>query len=106
MHDTQKNCRDLADHLEHNVTDAEYNQSSFHCESRNTSCAAGHAAWVGIGGLVMDVYDVPYHTDFVNSLSRYGKSIITVFGEDKRYIFHSDRGDLTRLDAIDLLRKA
>lgn len=52
---TQKaNCLALADHLEKNVTDDQYDHTMFRSSSGDRACALGHAAFAGIGGMGFD----------------------------------------------------
>lgn len=100
-----ENCTALADHLEQNVTDEDYNHMSWD-PSDGAVCALGHAALAGIGGMTI-IEGCPTHPDYYDqerSFSRVEESAAHIFGSDSMEHIFQCENHFNRDQAIVALR--
>jgi hypothetical protein len=98
----------LADHLENNVTDEQYFQYTYVRSSTGARCAFGHAAAIGMCGLILYEGRIPLHPemhDITDSLfTTISRSARHFFGDHINSRVFVNFSILNRQQAINALR--
>ena len=106
----------LANLLENNITDDEYDHHVFMKDDLSKGCALGHAAKFGIGGMYLEDGDIPMHKGVPNFpnfafadgsytfVSSTMKAAEIVFGNNTYFSLFADNLDYDRSTVVQSLR--